>query len=291
MKNNNLINKDKKIRIKENDDNLFYHKNQIYKKIKNGSYLQLNEIIEFLLYCSIPDEDTSKIADSLVRKFGTLHNILNASVDELTSVKGIEIKTANSLKILGKIVYMKDFPEREIYINSYQAVVELCKGFEKTDKQVYVIIFNGDLSVADVIKCETDPNIKWLFDDDIINRINKLTTHRFIIIAVCNSTEIPTAFANTVDYYFRYLIKLTCRNVGVFVVRKGDVMYCNIDEYSVLPEYLPSIIKKPISYTKDVYDESVLNVSKNEYDDIENINYEYKYYSISEYLSKINDIK
>lgn len=62
--------------------------------------LELHEIIEILLFNSIPRGNTNEIAHRLLNKFGDLHGICNADVSDLTSIEGVGTKTAEYLKML-----------------------------------------------------------------------------------------------------------------------------------------------------------------------------------------------
>ena len=50
---------------------------------------QNHEILEFLLYPFIPRKDTNPIAHKLMDRFGSFHNVLNASVEDLEKVEGV----------------------------------------------------------------------------------------------------------------------------------------------------------------------------------------------------------
>ncbi len=58
------------------------------------------EFLELLLMIAIPRRDVKPLAKSLLKKFGCLAGVLNASVDELQSVDGIKENSAAMLKIV-----------------------------------------------------------------------------------------------------------------------------------------------------------------------------------------------
>ncbi len=57
-----------------------------------------HEIVEFLLYYSIPVRDVNPIAHRLVDRFGTLNGVLRASREELMKVKGVGPRSADLIK-------------------------------------------------------------------------------------------------------------------------------------------------------------------------------------------------
>ena len=60
-------------------------------------------LLELLLFSFIPRRDTKPIAHALLRSFGSIKNVFNASVEELMTVDGIGKKTAQSIALNGKI--------------------------------------------------------------------------------------------------------------------------------------------------------------------------------------------
>ncbi len=48
-----------------------------------------HEVLELVLQTAIPRQDTKKIAYELIDRFGNINNVFNASVEELSSCKGI----------------------------------------------------------------------------------------------------------------------------------------------------------------------------------------------------------
>lgn len=52
------------------------------------------ELLEMLLYYTVPVRDTNPLAKKLLQRFGSLDGVLSASIEELTEVEGIGAKTA-----------------------------------------------------------------------------------------------------------------------------------------------------------------------------------------------------
>lgn len=59
-----------------------------------------HEILELILFYSIPRKDTNEIAHELVNKFGSLAGVFNATEQELVSVKGVTENTVVLLKLI-----------------------------------------------------------------------------------------------------------------------------------------------------------------------------------------------
>ena len=66
--------------------------------------LQAHEVLEYLLYFIIIKRDVNPQARALIRRFGTLSDVLSAPIDELTAVSGIGRPTAEYLRTVGAII-------------------------------------------------------------------------------------------------------------------------------------------------------------------------------------------
>ena len=62
------------------------------------------DLMEFLLYYSLPRRDTKKQAFDMIERFGSIRGVLEADEDELIKVDGIGRRTARWLKTLGNMV-------------------------------------------------------------------------------------------------------------------------------------------------------------------------------------------
>ena len=79
--------------------------------IKEGaSNFQDHEVLELLLFGSVPRKDTNKLAHNLLSKFGGFSGVLNASPEQLMEVNGVSAVTASNLAILKEVFhrYKKD---------------------------------------------------------------------------------------------------------------------------------------------------------------------------------------
>ena len=65
---------------------------------------QDHEVLEFLLYGSLPRQDTNKIAHDLINKFGSFNNVLDAAPEQLMKVKGVSKVTACNIAILKEVL-------------------------------------------------------------------------------------------------------------------------------------------------------------------------------------------
>ena len=86
------------------------------------------EFIELLLTYAIPQRDVKPIAKELLRRFGGIKGIFDASREDLASVNGIGERTAILIKLLkeGSTLYLKTRVKHKEVLSSLQDVLNFC---------------------------------------------------------------------------------------------------------------------------------------------------------------------
>lgn len=85
---------------------------------------QPHNILELLLFYSIPRQDTNEIAHELINHFGSLKNVFDADYEELIRVKGIKENSAVLIKMIPQLakIYLSNKPEERELFDSFQKV-------------------------------------------------------------------------------------------------------------------------------------------------------------------------
>lgn len=104
------------------------------------------EIVEYYLFFLLPRIDTKPIAKDLIRKFGSLPNILDASISELTQIDGIKEKTAYAIKSLRELVNQysnsKILHTKFNFNDTVKNLITLYKN--KQNEHIFVIFLNSN---------------------------------------------------------------------------------------------------------------------------------------------------
>ncbi len=104
------------------------HRQRLYDKLKSGSQLADHEILELLLFTALPRVNTNPLAHDLLDRFRTLSGVLNASADELMSVKGVGARTADFLAVVGACISRTSIPcESGRYLKNFGDVKQFAK--------------------------------------------------------------------------------------------------------------------------------------------------------------------
>lgn len=85
------------------------------------------EVLEFLLYYSIPYKDTNEIAHRLIDKFGSLNAVLEAEYYDLMEVNGISENSASLIVLYRELFkYVRTSKYAQKYLPTSSAVGQFC---------------------------------------------------------------------------------------------------------------------------------------------------------------------
>lgn len=145
----------------------------ISKLIEGNTLLSDHEVLEILLFYSIPRKNVNELAHKLITTFGSLSNCLNVDYNSLMSVDGVGHKTATFLVTLSEIqsrirMQNNNLPSifsfdscKQLLINSFRGLKEEKFGALFLDKQGKIIYrklfsshsdFSVTVDVAELLK-------------------------------------------------------------------------------------------------------------------------------------------
>lgn len=98
------------------------HRSRMLEKAKSHvDQFSDHELLEILLFYAIPRQDTNALAHRLLRIFGSLKNVFQASKDELLAVEGVGERTAIMLCVIGRVLFRaNDKNTRSIALGNYE---------------------------------------------------------------------------------------------------------------------------------------------------------------------------
>ena len=114
-----------------------------------------HNILELLLFFSVPRSDTNELGHKLLKKFGSLANVFDAPIDELCKVEGIGMHSATLIKMVPELcnIYHTDKTENVTIVNSTNMAGRyfVPRFMGKANEEVHIMLLDDKKKV---IKCE-----------------------------------------------------------------------------------------------------------------------------------------
>ena len=122
--------------------------------IKEGTdNFEEHQLLEALLFYSIPRVDTNETAHMLIERFGSLANVLAASNEELMSVKGIGESTAALISLIRGIsrkIAMSGNTSRQVFDSMGKVCRYLSNLYVGVNvERVYLMLFDNAMHLID----------------------------------------------------------------------------------------------------------------------------------------------
>ena len=109
-----------------------------------GQGLPDYEILELLLFRSIPQKDVKPLAKDLIARFGSLAGVLGARRERLMEVKGVGESAAADLKLIeaaGRRLARQAIQDRPV-LGSWKDVIDYCHAaMANADRETFRILF------------------------------------------------------------------------------------------------------------------------------------------------------
>ncbi len=121
------------------------HRKRVYNRFLNEGLAGFEEhaALEFLLFLVKVRGDTNPLAHKLINRFGSLAQVLDASLEELLEVEGIGKASAVAIKFIPEMCsyYLENKIKKKKMLNSLDLVADffLPKFFAKTQELFYFV--------------------------------------------------------------------------------------------------------------------------------------------------------
>ena len=107
-----------------------------------------HEILEYLLFATIPRVDTNEIAHELIDNFGSFSGVLNATVNELVKIPYINESTARMITAIIPAARRAEISRlrNNVYLDTAKKAVEYIHPFFMNRNREYVYLVSLDIS-------------------------------------------------------------------------------------------------------------------------------------------------
>ena len=124
------------------------HRARMYERVQRDGLDSLaeHEALEYLLFLSIPRQDTNELAHRLIKHFGSFCAVMEAGEDELQKVKGVGPKSARlivSVAAFGRY-YAQRKRRPQVSLESTENAIEYVKPlfFGLQNERFYIIVLD-----------------------------------------------------------------------------------------------------------------------------------------------------
>lgn len=151
------------------------HRQRMYEKMKMNALLE-HEWLEVLLFGMQPRRNTNEVAHRLLRRFGTVEEMLSAPLEELQTVEGVGLQIASHLKCIEHFYkyYKKDTSEDFEEAYDPQKFISFINGLSYAELEYEVVdmfLLDGDgfvikkrgFTTENISRVEVEPELLSMF--------------------------------------------------------------------------------------------------------------------------------
>lgn len=165
------------------------HRERVKQKFADCGELAFSdhELLEMLLFYSIPRQNTNDIAHRLIDRFGSLKGVTEARLEELITVEGVGRNTAILIKTTFAINARtkKNTADKRTHFKTTNDIQKYLLGLFLNDSYecVYLLLLNHNFKYLGCKKlCEGDRDYSSVKMDDIVKAAINLNA-RYIVLA------------------------------------------------------------------------------------------------------------
>lgn len=132
------------------------HRERMIKRfVADDKNLLEHELLEIMLFSMLPRVNTNPIAHKLIKAFGGIKGVFNASIVELTAIAGVGEKTARKIRLLGAIFEKVKLDDKsKPAFTSFEVVKKQIDGIFKNENNEKFCLFLLDRNYKQITALE-----------------------------------------------------------------------------------------------------------------------------------------
>ena len=145
------------------------------------------ELLELVLFRSIPRADTKPVAKALIAKFGTFAEVIGAPMERLMEVKGVGESVAADLKLVqASAVRLArgEVAQRPLLAN-FNAIVDYCRAamaFHEREQFRILFVDKKNQLIADEVQQEGTVDHTPVYTREVIKRALELSATAIVLV-------------------------------------------------------------------------------------------------------------
>ena len=112
-----------------------------------------HQVLELLLFYTIPMKDTNPLAHELINTFGSLNKVFDASIEDLTTVEGIQTQSATFIKMIPQLCSRYYAEKVAVTANTEDNIIDyiaqklIAKFIREVNEVMYLICLDNSLNI------------------------------------------------------------------------------------------------------------------------------------------------
>ena len=152
-----------------------------------GEALPDYELLELLLFRSIPQRDVKPLAKELIQRFGSFAEVLGAPIGRLTEVKGVGEGVALDLKIVEAALkrMAKGAVGKRPVLSSWSSVLDYCRmAMAFAEREQFRILFldKKNILIADEVQQTGTVDHTPVYPREVMRRALELSASAIILV-------------------------------------------------------------------------------------------------------------
>ena len=176
-------------RLPEAAEHYLGHRERLRDKCRDHGDTSLAdyEILELLLFRSIPRRDTKPLAKALLARFGSLAGVFGAPITLLQEVKGIGENVALDLKLVatvGQRILRSELREKQV-LSSWSSVIDYCHAamaYESREQFRILFLDKRNTLIADEIQGRGTVDHTPVYPREVVRRALELSATAIILV-------------------------------------------------------------------------------------------------------------
>jgi len=165
------------------------HRDRLRQRFLDGGDAALPdyELLELLLFRSIPQRDVKPLAKQLIQHFGSFAEVIGAPLSRLTEVKGIGESAALDLKVVEAALKrtMKGQVAKKHVLSSWSSVIDYCRlAMAFAEREQFRILFldKKNALIADEVQQTGTVDHTPVYPREVMRRALELSATALILV-------------------------------------------------------------------------------------------------------------
>lgn len=175
--------------MSEPADHTAGHRDRLRQRFREGGAGALPdyELMELVLFRSIPRRDVKVLAKSLIARFGSFAEAIGAPVERLTEVEGIGMSTALDFKIIAAASerLLKGEVRKRTTLSSWSALIDYCRvamAFAEREELRILFLDKKNGLIADEVQQTGTVDHTPVYPREVVRRAIELSATAIILV-------------------------------------------------------------------------------------------------------------